>query len=94
MVDVDSDNATANRMNIEAGHNAAPVVQGIVDELSESHAGEEKEKVEEAVQEKWTDAFGEAASPLDEQDSAKLAHHISEGDDITIVPPPADQRGS
>ncbi|MDQ1734464.1 MAG: hypothetical protein QOH56_715 [Pseudonocardiales bacterium] len=84
---MDSDNATANRMHIEGAQNAAPVVQEMVDELGETHAGAEVEVVEDAVQEKWVDTFGEAAAPLDQEIAAEIAEHISDGTEVKIVPP-------
>jgi hypothetical protein len=84
---MDSDNATANRMHIEGAQNAAPVVQEMVDELGETHAGADVGAVEDAVQEKWVDTFGEVAAPLDQDTAAEIAEHLSEGTEIKIVPP-------
>lgn len=85
----DSDNATANRMKLEAAANASPTVQEIVDELAETHEGRDVEEVTEAVQEKWTEKFGEQATPIEDEPAEVLAEHIAQGDDVTIVAPPA-----
>ncbi len=82
-----SDSATANRMRIEAAETAAPSVQEIVDELSDSHEGEDVEVVADAVQEKWTEKFGEQATPIPDEDAVVIAEHIAAGDGVTIVPP-------
>lgn len=84
---MESDNATANRMNIEAAENVSPAVQEIVDELAETHEGRDSEEVAAAVQDKWSEKFGEVAEPVDEGDAAEIAQHIAEGNDVTIVPP-------
>jgi major membrane immunogen (membrane-anchored lipoprotein) len=84
---MDSDNATANRMNLEAAGNASPVVQEIADELVETHEGAAVDEVTEAIQDKWTEKFGEDVVPIEESDAAELAEAISAGEDITIVAP-------
>jgi hypothetical protein len=82
-----SDNATANRMNLEAAANASPVVQEIVDELGETHEGVDVAEVTEAVQEKWADRFGPDATPIEHEHATEIAESISAGDDVTIVAP-------
>lgn len=84
---MDSDNATANRMNIEAAENASPAVQEIVDELSETHEDKAVNEATEAVQDKWSEKFGAAAAPIPDDHAVELAEHVSQGEDVTIVPP-------
>jgi hypothetical protein len=81
-----SDNATANRMVKEASESVAGTVQEIVEELGETHTGEEPDEVVGAVHEKWTAKVGEATPPLSEAKAVEYAEHISEGNDVTVVP--------
>ncbi len=82
-----SDNATANRMGLQAAETASPVVQEIVDELATTHEGGDVEEVADAVQEKWTEKFGDEVAPIPEDAAAEIAEHIAAGNEVTIVPP-------
>jgi uncharacterized membrane protein YkoI len=81
-----SENATANRMANEATESVAETVQDIVEEVSETHAGKDPEEVLDAVQEKWAEKQGDAAPPLPPEKAVEYAEHISEGNDVTVVP--------
>ena len=81
-----SNNVTVNRMADVASENVANTVQEVVDEVAESHGGGDVDAVTEAVQVAWAAKAGEAAPPLPEHVAAEYAHHISRGNDLTVVP--------
>jgi uncharacterized membrane protein YkoI len=86
VIGVKSENATANRMANQATETVAETVQDIVEEVSETHGGKDPEEIQDAVQEKWAEKQGDAAPPLPPEKAAEYAEHISEGNDVTVVP--------
>jgi hypothetical protein len=89
-----SENATANRMANVASENVAGTVQDIVEELGDTHTGKDPEEVVEAVQQKWAEKQGDIVPPLPEDKAVEVAEHISEGNDVTVVPAPEATPGT
>jgi hypothetical protein len=83
---VKSENVTANRMATEASEHVTDTVQEVVDEVGETHAGKDPAEVVEAVQEKWSAKVGDAAPALPDHKATEYAHHISEGNNVKVVP--------
>jgi hypothetical protein len=81
-----SQNATANRMVNEAAEHVAETVQGIVEEVADTHVGADSDDIVDAIQEKWTEKQGDAVPPLHDEKAAEYARHISEGNRVTVVP--------
>jgi hypothetical protein len=82
---VKSENATVNRMANEASEHVADTVQEVVDEVAETHSGKDVDEVVEAVHEKWAEKVGDVA-PLPDHKAVEYAAHISEGNNVTVVP--------
>jgi hypothetical protein len=73
-------------MAIEAATHVSRILQGIIDELGQTHTGTHPVAISRAVQVLWAQRLGPAAPALDGLKAAEYARYISQGVRVTVLP--------